>query len=48
MKPTKEEMLIEVGKNKLFTPNEFRMKIEKDYGSTPWGKRLFDDLFRWL
>jgi GLPGLI family protein len=48
IKPTKEEMLIEVGKNKLFTLNELRIKIEKDYGSTPWGKRMFDDLFRWL
>jgi GLPGLI family protein len=46
--PTKEEMLIEVGKNKLFTINELRIKIEKDYSSTPWGKRMFDDLFRWL
>jgi hypothetical protein len=25
-----------------------RQKIEKEYGNTPWGKRLFDDLFRWL
>jgi GLPGLI family protein len=48
MKPTKEEMLIEVGKNKLFTLNELRIKIEKDYGNMPWGKRMFDDLFRWL
>ena len=48
IKPTREEMLIEVGKNKLFTLNELRIKIEKDYGSTPWGKRMFDDLFRWL
>ena len=27
---------------------ELREKIEKDYGNTPWGKRMFDDLFRWL
>ena len=25
-----------------------KAKIEKDYGNTPWGKRMFDDLFRWL
>lgn len=48
LKPTKEEMSIEVGKNKVFTLKELRSKIEKDYGSTPWGKRMFDDLFRWL
>ncbi|MEY3591123.1 MAG: hypothetical protein RLZZ38_76, partial [Bacteroidota bacterium] len=28
--------------------NELRAKIEKEYGTTPWGKRLFDDIFRWL
>jgi len=48
IKPTKEDMTIDAGKNKVFTLKELRMKIEKDYGSTPWGKRMFDDLFRWL
>jgi hypothetical protein len=28
--------------------NEFKLKIEKDYGNSPWGKRMFEDLFRWL
>ncbi len=48
IKPTKEDMTIDIGKNKAFTLKELRLKIEKDYGSTPWGKRMFDDLFRWL
>ena len=48
IKPTKEDMTIDAGKNKVFTLKELRMKIEKDYGSTPCGKRMFDDLFRWL
>lgn len=48
IKPTKEDMTIDAGKNKVFTLKELRMKIEKDYGTTPWGKRMFDDLFRWL
>jgi len=48
IKPTKEDMNIDVGKNKVFTLKELRLKIEKDYGNTPWGKRMFDDLFRWL
>ncbi len=48
LKPTKEDMSIDVGKNKVFTLKELRTKIEKDYGNTPWGKRMFDDLFRWL
>ena len=46
--PKKEELLLSPGKNKVYSINELRLKIEKDYGSTPWGKRLFDDLFRWL
>jgi GLPGLI family protein len=48
IKPTKEDMTIDLGKNKAFTLKELRTKIEKDYGNTPWGKRMFDDLFRWL
>lgn len=46
--PKKEELLLDSGKNKVFTIAELRQKIEKEYGNTPWGKRLFDDLFRWL
>ncbi len=47
-KPKQEELLLNPGKNKVFTIDELRQKIEKDYGSTPWGKSLFNDLFRWL
>ena len=47
-KPKQEELLLNHGKNKVFTIAELRQKIEKDYGSTPWGKSLFNDLFRWL
>ena len=47
-KPKQEELLLNPGKNKVFTIAELRQKIEKDYGSTPWGKSLFNDLFRWL
>ena len=46
--PKKEELLLNPGKNKVFTIAELRQKIEKEYGSTPWGKSLFNDLFRWL
>ena len=47
-KPKQEELLLNPGKNKVFTIAELRQKIEKDYGSTTWGKSLFNDLFRWL
>ena len=46
--PKKEDILLEIGKNKVFNLKELRQKIEKEYGNTPWGKRMFDDLFRWL
>jgi GLPGLI family protein len=48
MNPSQSDMTIEIGKNKVFTLNELRIKIEKDYGNMPWGKRMFEDLFRWL
>ena len=46
--PKPEVLGVEIGKNKLFTLKELREKLEKDYGNTPWGKRMFDDMFRWL
>jgi len=46
--PKRESMTAEIGKNKVFSLKELREKLEKDYGNTPWGKRMFDDMFRWL
>ncbi|MFM7594904.1 MAG: GLPGLI family protein [Flavobacteriales bacterium] len=46
--PKTEALAVDLGKNKLFTLKELREKLEKDYGNTPWGKRMFDDMFRWL
>ena len=46
--PKNESLIVDIGKNKLFTLRELREKLEKDYGNTPWGKRMFDDMFRWL
>ena len=46
--PKSESLAVEIGKNKLFTLRELRDKLEKDYGNTPWGKRMFVDMFRWL
>ena len=46
--PKKDDILLDAGKNKVVNLKELREKIEKDYGNTPWGKRMFDDLFRWL
>ena len=46
--PSKEGIALEIGKNKVYNLKELRDKLEKDYGNTPWGKRMFDDMFRWL
>jgi GLPGLI family protein len=46
--PASTDLKLEIGKNKVFTLQELRQKLEKEYGNTPWGKRVFDDLFRWL
>jgi GLPGLI family protein len=43
--PTIKDLSVDVGKNKPIT---LKLKIENEYGNTPWGKRMFDDFFRWL
>jgi GLPGLI family protein len=48
MEPKREVLIADVKRKKVFTMPELKEKIEKEYGSTPWGKRMFDDLFRWL
>jgi hypothetical protein len=46
--PKKEDLIPESTKKQVFTLEELKIKIEKDYGNTPWGKGMFEDLFRWL
>ena len=46
--PTEEELTPNKKKNDVYNLEELKAKIEKDYGNTPWGKSMFDDLFRWL
>jgi GLPGLI family protein len=46
--PKADDFKLDIGKNKPMTLKELKLKIEKEYGNTPWGKRMFDDLFRWL
>lgn len=35
------------GKNKLYQQAEMRAKLEKEFGSKPWGKTLITELFMW-
>ncbi len=48
MEPKKENLTTDVRKKKVYTMSELKDKIEKEYGNTPWGKRMFVDMFRWL
>ena len=48
VKPTQKELIPDSGKNKIFTLQQLKFKIKKDYGGTPWGKGMFENLFRWL
>lgn len=48
IQPKSEELQGDIGKNKAITIKELKADIEKKYGSQPWGRRMFDDLFRWL
>jgi hypothetical protein len=48
MDPKKDDLVPESTKKQVFTLEELKIKIEKDYGNTPWGKGMFEDLFRWL
>ena len=46
--PSNEDLTPDKKKNDVYTLKELKVKIEKDYSNTPFGKRMFDDLFRWL
>ncbi len=46
--PTAENLIVETKKKTIYTMPELKTKLEKDFANSPWGKRLFDDLFRWL
>jgi GLPGLI family protein len=48
IKPTTEQFKVDLKKKDVYTMAELKVKIEKEFGSTPMGKRIFVDLFRWL
>ncbi len=43
-----EDFVIDIKKKEVFTPAELKAKLEKDFANSPWGKRMFDEMFRWL
>ena len=46
--PKQEIFKIDTGKKDVYSMEELKTKIEKDFGNTPRGKRMFNDLFRWF
>lgn len=48
MEAKPETFIIDTKKKEIFTPLELKAKLEKDFGNTPWGQRMFEELFRWL
>lgn len=48
VKPENTLLKYKLGKSKTKTLAELKADIEKKFGNQPWGKRMFDDLFRWL
>ncbi len=46
--PKAETFVVDTKKKDVYTPDELRAKLEKDFANSPWGKRMYDELFRWL
>jgi GLPGLI family protein len=46
--PNQEKFTVDTKKKKVYTMTEFKLKVETEYSKSPWGKRIFDDLFRWF
>jgi GLPGLI family protein len=47
MVPTQKQLTYQLGKNEVYTMEQLKTELEKQFGDKPWGKRLFIDLFRW-
>lgn len=46
--PKAEIFAVNTKKKDIFTPEEFKAKMQKDFGSDEWSQRWMNDLFRWL
>jgi GLPGLI family protein len=46
-KPDWKKIVPQKGKNKIYSPNELRTKLEKDFGKNSWGKAMIKELFNW-
>ncbi len=46
--PKKEIFKVDTGRKDVYSMDELKSKIEKEFGDSPRGKRMFNDLFRWM
>lgn len=44
-KPDVIAMAPKKGKNKMYNPAELKVKLQKDFGKSPWGKAMIKDIF---
>ncbi len=44
-KPDLIAMAPKKGKNKIYSPDELKVKLQKDFGKSPWGKVMIKNVF---
>jgi len=42
-----QQVIPKRGKNKVYTPSELRIRLEKDFGKQTWGKAMIKEMFSW-
>jgi GLPGLI family protein len=48
MEPKMEDFAVNVKKKDVYTPAQLKAKMEKEMGGSEWGKRIYNEMFRWL
>lgn len=48
IEPKLEDFVLAGKKKKVFTPADLRIELEDKLAGSPWGKRMIDEVFRWL
>lgn len=48
MEPSAESYTVNTKKKEIYTPESLKIKFEKEMGGSEWGKRIYDEMFRWL
>ena len=46
--PNTNDFVINTKKKDIYTPESLKTKMEKEMGNSEWGKRMYDEMFRWL